>query len=213
MSCLRSSKPWGGGRAPSCRWGHLSWHGRGDGADPWCRRRLGWSAYIPGLAAAGMPGVVRLFEILEDEIRICLSLFDASEQIPFRAGNLDDAVLSAASATSATMGASSSAATGWNRPGESLTMSSLLSAAMPRRNSRNWVERMMLHHANVGRGIKPQHRPGAGRDPANYRVSRQSVPAVAEPAGRTRDPREPGIARDRAPAETRRSRAEWCVVP
>src|SRR6267378_4387237 len=30
--------------------------------------------YIYGLAAAGGPGVVRLFEILEDEIRICLSL-------------------------------------------------------------------------------------------------------------------------------------------
>ncbi len=30
--------------------------------------------YIYGLAAAGAPGVVRLFEILEDEIRICLSL-------------------------------------------------------------------------------------------------------------------------------------------
>jgi len=30
--------------------------------------------YIYGLAAAGGPGVVRLFEILEDEIRICLAL-------------------------------------------------------------------------------------------------------------------------------------------
>jgi isopentenyl diphosphate isomerase/L-lactate dehydrogenase-like FMN-dependent dehydrogenase len=30
--------------------------------------------YAYGLAAAGAPGVVRLFEILEDEIRICLSL-------------------------------------------------------------------------------------------------------------------------------------------
>src|SRR4051795_9796076 len=30
--------------------------------------------YVYGLAAAGAPGVVRLFEILEDEIRICLSL-------------------------------------------------------------------------------------------------------------------------------------------
>src|SRR5207253_10756192 len=30
--------------------------------------------YIYGLAAAGGPGVVRLFEILEDEIHICLSL-------------------------------------------------------------------------------------------------------------------------------------------
>jgi isopentenyl diphosphate isomerase/L-lactate dehydrogenase-like FMN-dependent dehydrogenase len=30
--------------------------------------------YVYGLAAAGAPGVVRLFEILEDEIRICLAL-------------------------------------------------------------------------------------------------------------------------------------------
>src|SRR5258707_14502129 len=30
--------------------------------------------YVYGLAAAGHEGVVRLFEILEDEVRICLSL-------------------------------------------------------------------------------------------------------------------------------------------
>jgi glycolate oxidase len=30
--------------------------------------------YVYGLAAAGGAGVVRLFELLEDEIRICLSL-------------------------------------------------------------------------------------------------------------------------------------------
>ncbi|MBV9859613.1 MAG: alpha-hydroxy-acid oxidizing protein [Alphaproteobacteria bacterium] len=30
--------------------------------------------YVYGLAAAGAPGIVRLFEILEDEIRICLGL-------------------------------------------------------------------------------------------------------------------------------------------
>jgi glycolate oxidase len=30
--------------------------------------------YVYALAAAGAPGIVRLFEILEDEIRICLSL-------------------------------------------------------------------------------------------------------------------------------------------
>jgi isopentenyl diphosphate isomerase/L-lactate dehydrogenase-like FMN-dependent dehydrogenase len=34
--------------------------------------------YVYGLAAAGAPGVVRLFEILEDEIRICLSLLGVS---------------------------------------------------------------------------------------------------------------------------------------
>ena len=34
-----------------------------------CGRR-----YVYGLAAAGATGMVRMFEILEDEIRICLSL-------------------------------------------------------------------------------------------------------------------------------------------
>jgi isopentenyl diphosphate isomerase/L-lactate dehydrogenase-like FMN-dependent dehydrogenase len=34
--------------------------------------------YVYGLAAAGAEGVVRLFEILEDEIRICLSLLGAT---------------------------------------------------------------------------------------------------------------------------------------
>jgi len=34
--------------------------------------------YVYGLAAAGAAGMVRLFEILEDEIRICLSLLGAT---------------------------------------------------------------------------------------------------------------------------------------
>ena len=34
--------------------------------------------YVYGLAAAGAEGMVRLFEILEDEIRICLSLLGAT---------------------------------------------------------------------------------------------------------------------------------------
>ena len=34
--------------------------------------------YVYGLAADGAEGVVRLFEILEDEIRICLSLLGVS---------------------------------------------------------------------------------------------------------------------------------------
>jgi hypothetical protein len=43
------------------------------------------------------------------------------------------------------MAATSSAAMGWNRPGDSLTMlPSALAAAMPPRNSRNWVARMMV---------------------------------------------------------------------
>jgi len=43
------------------------------------------------------------------------------------------------------MAATSSAAMGWNRPGEILTVfPSALEAAMAPRNSRNWVERMMV---------------------------------------------------------------------
>ena len=34
--------------------------------------------YVYGLAAAGAEGMVRLFEILEDEIRICLALLGAT---------------------------------------------------------------------------------------------------------------------------------------
>ena len=41
-----------------------------SGADAVACGRL----YVYGLAAAGAEGMVRLFEILEDEIRICLSL-------------------------------------------------------------------------------------------------------------------------------------------
>jgi hypothetical protein len=60
----------------------------------------------------------------------------AISTIPFRG---------AASATSATKAATSSAAMGWNRPGEILTLfPAALEAAMPSRNSRNWVERMMV---------------------------------------------------------------------
>jgi hypothetical protein len=56
--------------------------------------------------------------------------------IPFRG---------AASATSATMAATSSAAMGWNGPGEILTLfPSAPESTMPRRNSMNWVERMMV---------------------------------------------------------------------
>jgi len=41
--------------------------------------------------------------------------------------------------------ATSSAAMGWNCPGEILTLfASVLESAIPRRNSRNWVERMMV---------------------------------------------------------------------
>jgi hypothetical protein len=50
-----------------------------------------------------------------------------------------------ASASSVTMGATSSAAMGWNRTGGSLMMfPSALEAAMPPRNSRNWVARIMV---------------------------------------------------------------------
>ena len=50
-----------------------------------------------------------------------------------------------ASASSVTMGATSSAAMGWNRPGGSLMIfPSALESAMPPRNSRNWVARIMV---------------------------------------------------------------------
>ena len=45
-----------------------------SGADAVACGRL----YVYGLAAAGAEGMVRLFEILEDEIRICLSLLGAT---------------------------------------------------------------------------------------------------------------------------------------
>ncbi|MGC2415979.1 MAG: alpha-hydroxy acid oxidase [Stellaceae bacterium] len=47
--------------------------------------------YVYGLAAAGGPGIVRLFEILEDEIRICLSLLGVNDY-----GELDKSYIRAA---------------------------------------------------------------------------------------------------------------------
>ena len=47
--------------------------------------------YVYGLAAAGGPGIVRLFEILEDEIRICLSLLGVTSY-----GELDKSYIRAA---------------------------------------------------------------------------------------------------------------------
>jgi glycolate oxidase len=47
--------------------------------------------YVYGLAAAGGPGVERLFEILEDEVRICLSLLGVSGY-----GELDKSYIRAA---------------------------------------------------------------------------------------------------------------------
>ncbi len=47
--------------------------------------------YVYGLAAAGGPGIVRLFEILEDEIRICLSLLGVNNY-----GELDKSYIRAA---------------------------------------------------------------------------------------------------------------------
>jgi glycolate oxidase len=47
--------------------------------------------YVYGLAAAGAPGVERLFEILEDEIRICLSLLGVTGY-----GELDKSYIRAA---------------------------------------------------------------------------------------------------------------------
>ena len=171
--------------------------------------------YIYGLAAAGTPGVVRLFEILEDEIRICLSLFDASEQIPFRAGNLDDAVLRRRERHLGDDGSIVVRCDGLEQAGRKPDYVSLLTFSG---NAAEEFQKLGRADDVAPRECRPRDKHAAaptrchGRDPANYRVSRRSVPAAAEPAGRTRDPREPGIARDRAPAETRRSR-EWCAVP
>src|SRR2546422_1575810 len=70
----------------------------------------------------------------------------------------------AASATSATMAATSSAAMGWKRPGESLTMlPSALEAAMPPRNSRNWSCPGFVDTPSLGRKgastMPKSHRP------------------------------------------------------
>jgi hypothetical protein len=52
----------------------------------------------------------------------------------------------AASAISATTRATSSAAMGWNKTGGSrATLPATLASAMPPRNSRNWVARMMVY--------------------------------------------------------------------
>ena len=70
---------------------------------------------------------------------------DFVERRALRAGDLDDAVSRRGERTSATLAATSSAAMGWNRPGGSLTMvPSAAESAMPLRNSRNWVERMIV---------------------------------------------------------------------
>jgi len=73
-------------------------------------------------------------QIAGDDLVERCSFGPAISKVPF----------SSASVTSATMAATSSAAMGWNRPGESLTMfPSALEVAIALRNSRNWVERMM----------------------------------------------------------------------
>ena len=66
-------------------------HRRRQGDHPRRRRVVVGRLYVYGLAAAGGPGVVRLFEILEDEIRICLSLlgvnrYDELDKSYIRAG-------------------------------------------------------------------------------------------------------------------------------
>jgi hypothetical protein len=67
------------------------------------------------------------------------------ERRSLRAGDPTMPPRGAASATSATLAATSSAAMGWNRMGGSLTMfPSALESAMPRRNSMNWVARMIV---------------------------------------------------------------------
>jgi len=70
---------------------------------------------------------------------------DFVERRSLRAGDLDDTVARGSDATSATIAATSSAAMSWNRTGGSLTMfPSALESAMPPRNSRNWVARLIV---------------------------------------------------------------------
>jgi hypothetical protein len=77
------------------------------------------SAPRPGRPSIG-PRVAHDLTRVADRLQIAGD--DFVERRSFRAGDLDDAVSRRASATSATMAATSSAAMGWNRPGESLTM-------------------------------------------------------------------------------------------
>src|SRR5213078_1622067 len=86
--------------------------------------------------AAEISGLGVAHDLTRVADRLQIAGDDFVERRSFRAGDLDDAVSRRASATSATMAATSSAAMGWNRPGEILTMfPSSLEAAMPPRNS------------------------------------------------------------------------------
>src|SRR5262249_7422453 len=92
--------------------------------------------------------VISGFGIAHDHTRIANGLQIAGdnfvERCSFRAGDLDDALRRAARATSATAAATSSAAMGWNRPGEILTVFPSALESAPRRDSRNWGGRMMV---------------------------------------------------------------------
>ena len=70
--------------------------------------------------------------------RLQIAGYDFVERCSFGAGDLDDAVLRRRKRPSATMAATSSAAMGWNRSGEILTVfPSVLEAAAAPRNSKN----------------------------------------------------------------------------
>src|SRR5207253_10519492 len=95
--------------------------------------------------AAEVSGLGVTYDLTRVADRLQIAGDDFVERCSFRAGDLTMPLRGDATATSATMAATSSAAMGWNRPGESLTvLPSALEAATPPRNSRNWVERMMV---------------------------------------------------------------------
>jgi len=79
--------------------------------------------------AAEVSGLAVTHDLARVADRLEIAGDDLVERRPFRAGDLYDAV----------------AAMGWNRPGETLTIFPFVASwAMPGRNSRNWVERMMV---------------------------------------------------------------------
>src|ERR1700757_3490429 len=101
------------------------------------RALLDPAAPVSGLGVPhDLTWVADRLQIAGDEFVERRSFRPAISTIPFRG---------AASATSATTGATSSAAMGWNRLGERLTVfPSVPESAMPPRNSMNWVARMMV---------------------------------------------------------------------
>ena len=101
------------------------------------RALLDPAAPVSGLGVAhDLTRVADRFQIAGD---------DFVERRSLRAGDLDDAVSRRRERYIGDVASNVVAAMGWNRPGEILTtFPSALESAMARRNSRNWVERMMV---------------------------------------------------------------------